>query len=241
MSAVLVIDDRERDLIARLRELSVAFVVRHLELADVLVEWDGSVLVALERKTASDLASSLVDGRLLEQKQRLLALRKQLPETTVGYLLEGRFDDPCRRYKIPPATLMVNYAMMSARDRLVAYRTTDMTETCALLVALRKKAPYGQTCTQPQPPPQSKQQRMGTESAVYSRMLQCVPGCSAAVAEIVMAECPGMKSLRNCLSSPGKRARLSKLKRAGGKRRALGKTVVDSIARALAAKEHNKV
>ena len=60
------IDDRERnkDLLAVLRGIEdVELVSRRLEIGDFEIE--GSVLI--ERKTAADFATSLVDGRLFSQ------------------------------------------------------------------------------------------------------------------------------------------------------------------------------
>ncbi len=80
----VVVDDRERDgqvarHLAALPEVSVE--IGHLPLGDLLV--DGRLLV--ERKTVTDLAASLCDGRLFRQAKRLAADR----DHRVCIVLEG--------------------------------------------------------------------------------------------------------------------------------------------------------
>ena len=67
----LSIDHRERKLISVCTGL-VVFQVKSLTIGDVTCSYeDGSAWVA-ERKTADDLARSIVDGRLVDQTARLL-------------------------------------------------------------------------------------------------------------------------------------------------------------------------
>jgi Fanconi anemia group M protein len=66
-----MVDDREASgaVVARLRKLGVTIEVKRLPVADFVL----SDRVAVERKTAADFESSVVDGRLFEQAGRLKA------------------------------------------------------------------------------------------------------------------------------------------------------------------------
>ncbi len=65
----ITVDDREASgaAVARLRKLGAAVDVKRLPIADFVL----SDRVAVERKTAADFESSVVDGRLFEQAGRL--------------------------------------------------------------------------------------------------------------------------------------------------------------------------
>ncbi|KAJ3223126.1 hypothetical protein HDU81_009386 [Chytriomyces hyalinus] len=67
-----------------LRLRNVPFVTKQLPVGDVVVERDGQPLLILERKTRSDLHSSIVSGRHHEQRERLKSTGVK-----VCYLLES--------------------------------------------------------------------------------------------------------------------------------------------------------
>ena len=68
----LVIDNREKALITKLREKNIEFEIKQLDIGDIqFLNSDGHIKVIFERKTISDLASSILDGRYKEQGFRL--------------------------------------------------------------------------------------------------------------------------------------------------------------------------
>ena len=80
---MIIIDCRETALIGY---MTVPFTVLPLPLGDIQIgndEW------LLERKTITDLASSIVDGRFIEQRERL----RCAPFKNVGYIIEGQPND----------------------------------------------------------------------------------------------------------------------------------------------------
>ena len=235
--ASLVVDDRERLLIAALRKLKIPHKVQHLAVADILVLCGGSAVVALERKTCDDLAGSIVDGRLTEQKQRLIEMQRDEPQCAVGYLVEGDFFSCQRRHKLPPTTLLAASAMGVVRDRLALLRTRGTDETCALLKILLAKAPYGKTSMIKAPPRQSRAEKMSARDAVMQRILQCVPGCSPAVTAALTSMCPDMRALRERLTAPDGRRQIRETPRQGGKRKKIGEAVVRNLILALAVEE----
>jgi ERCC4-type nuclease len=85
---MLVIDSRERALQDHLTLLGTAFKTANLAVGDILIQKeDGEPLLVAERKSHSDFASSLKDGRYREQRARLMATRGQ--GVAVLYILEG--------------------------------------------------------------------------------------------------------------------------------------------------------
>jgi ERCC4-type nuclease len=80
----IIIDSREITLSRALLRIGLEHETRPLVLGDIIIgdEW------ILERKTATDLARSLVDGRFEEQRSRLRAIK----QARVGWLLEGEID-----------------------------------------------------------------------------------------------------------------------------------------------------
>ena len=78
----MYIDCREHALIKLLNAES-----KQLDLGDISFEKDGQVYALVERKTATDLAASLCDGRYQEQSYRLL--ESGIPPHRIVYLIEG--------------------------------------------------------------------------------------------------------------------------------------------------------
>ena len=80
---MLAIDFRERELIAHLQCLSPK--VEALVLGDVLCQYDSGASWVVERKSANDLAASIIDGRWVEQTSRMMTSGY----SRVFYLVEG--------------------------------------------------------------------------------------------------------------------------------------------------------
>jgi len=78
---MIIIDSRECKLIQCLKELNTDFSIEQMTIGDIQIgnEW------ILERKTITDLHSSLVDGRFNDQRQRL----RGIDNMKIGYIVEG--------------------------------------------------------------------------------------------------------------------------------------------------------
>ena len=81
--AMLTVDRREKELSRALGTLP--HEIRELPVGDVLCEYGGADAWVAERKSASDLAASIVSGRLLEQTARLHEANYQY----IFWLVEG--------------------------------------------------------------------------------------------------------------------------------------------------------
>ena len=84
------IDCREKELISELKDKSLLenLLVEKLELGDLIIENNSNIII-IERKTCSDLVSSILDGRFREQKKRLLLFKNESQKNCfVVFLIE---------------------------------------------------------------------------------------------------------------------------------------------------------
>ena len=72
----LFIDNRETKLISLLDGI-IEFQVMQLDIGDIQIVNDKQIVIVLERKTLSDLAQSIKDGRYKEQKARLTSFQQE--------------------------------------------------------------------------------------------------------------------------------------------------------------------
>ena len=123
------IDDREHDLIARLKAESVEFTVERLPLGDIKIEKNGHMAL-IERKRTDDFAASISDGRWREQKARLSA-----SGAIVIYLIEGSLYGQSK----PPETLSSAIWNTMLRDKMWVIQTRGLEDTSLHLQQLVKK------------------------------------------------------------------------------------------------------
>lgn len=108
-----------------------------LELGDIVVKTDDDINVLLiERKTFSDLISSIKDGRYEEQSFRLLN-GTNYPPHSIFYLLEGRYSD----IKNPVEKKTVFSAMTSLQffKGFSIQRTSTIRETAEWILYISEK------------------------------------------------------------------------------------------------------
>ena len=84
----LVIDNREKALITKLKEKNIEFEIKQLDIGDIqFLDNKNTIKLIFERKTISDLASSILDGRYKEQGFRLD--KHSLHNHNIFYIIEG--------------------------------------------------------------------------------------------------------------------------------------------------------
>jgi ERCC4-type nuclease len=92
----IIIDTRERDLIDFINSNNFTssrpflFETATLPLGDIHILGFRGQNILLERKTYSDLAASLGDGRFKNQKDRLMKSIQENPMVSIAYILEGK-------------------------------------------------------------------------------------------------------------------------------------------------------
>ena len=162
---IVKIDTRERELIKRCEELLVAvpafkdlkIVVEPLPLGDIIIctnQGDNHIdNIIVERKSLSDLAASIKDGRYEEQSYRLNGLAHH--NHNIVYLIEGdlakfnSFKERIDKQTIYSAMFSINYY-----KGFSLMRSTSMDETafivCNMAYKIGKdpnKAPYFSQCS----------------------------------------------------------------------------------------------
>ena len=198
----VVVDSRERTLLSIFRAQSDGFDVAALPVGDVHVEYaDGKGGWVCERKTAVDLAASLVDGRWKEQTSRLFSCSKK-----VYIIIEGDLRSAEGMYK----QVFGAWLSMSLRG-VDVLRTWDPDETFATLVSMIERLEHR---VPPDAPPRingglllprtkgkmmtSKRER--DASHVETRILMCIPSISENIARKLLEQFGSVSNLRAALS-----------------------------------------
>lgn len=125
----MIVDDREHDLIERLKAEGVPHEVRRLPLGDIQICNNGSMAL-IERKRTDDFASSISDGRWREQKSRLA-----VSGAIVIYIIEGSLYGQSK----PPETLSSAIWNTMLRDNMWVLQTRGIEDTSLHLQQLCRK------------------------------------------------------------------------------------------------------
>jgi ERCC4-type nuclease len=186
---MLILDDRERALVAQCTSLGMDASVRRLPLADVLVVGEGeAVCLAVERKTLADLRSSLVDGRFVDQRGRLI---ETYHREHVVYIIEGDLAD----YTNVDIGVVVS---LQFRDRVTVIRTHDVRHTARMLHKLDTCANTERLCARVRPPETvAKVAKANTDTpgGALAAFLRVLPGVSPKMASAVVTRFPSVKAL----------------------------------------------
>ena len=130
----LIIDNRERDL---LQLVNCDVEKKNLDVGDIIVLYNDSPEVLIERKTIKDLAQSIKDGRYKEQKLRIL--NSEFKNKQIIYLLEGSIPASGKIQGIPVSTLISTIVKMTIRDKIHVIRSKDVEETFRIVMKIKDK------------------------------------------------------------------------------------------------------
>lgn len=126
----LVLDHRERDLIEQIRatDKDIEILIENLELGDIVIRDENkNDLLIYERKSISDLMSSIKDGRYSEQSYRLNGLPNH--NHNIIYLIEGTVSKSSKdRQTIFSALFSINYY-----KGFSVMRSTSLEETAYII------------------------------------------------------------------------------------------------------------
>lgn len=205
---------------------------------DFVVSIDGAPRVVVERKTLSDLAASIKDGRYSNQKKRLLAT---YPPSHVIYLIEGNIvfcNSPCLVGGIPYDTLLSAVLNTCVRDGIHVVVTKNLLDTCGFVEQLYKRIrddPAKYMCTRQvtNEPPNTVLKsvpRNASKRECFVAQLCQVPGISHKSASAIAERYPDAKSLVLAIVEQGRQA-LSDVKTTDskGKQRSLSSAVVSTV------------
>ncbi len=146
---IIKIDYREKKLNGQLLKLKdqnkfdkITISIANLPIGDIIIcDDDGKERLIIERKTLSDLSSSIKDGRYAEQSYRLNGC--SMVNHNIIYLLEGIIADwPEKKAKLtrtPKKTLYVTMFSLQYYKGFSTINTKDVEETAEYIIRLTDK------------------------------------------------------------------------------------------------------
>ena len=237
------IDNREKDLINLLKERDYDVSTENLDIGDIqfLDIETKEIIIIIERKTYSDLSSSLKDGRYKEQKERMIHSLKN--KTRKIMLIEGSdFTDFSLALNIYNS-IITNTLI---RDNISIHYCKNLGETLEFIENIILQLPKyyddlrneiindivkdfnnAHACS-------SKKKENLNSEICFRNMLVQIPGVSANIANIYMEKYKNMenfiKSLKNDCSDDGiKIIKNISDEKFGSKNRRVGEKVAEKI------------
>ena len=131
MDYSIVLDNREGKLIDYFKD-KPRILIEQLELGDIIfrINDNTEVKYIIERKSVSDLYSSIKDGRYREQKARLLA---NYPLSKIIYLIEGTIP-----YK-NDSTYFGSVVNMLLRDNIKVFQCANINQSIMFIETIQKR------------------------------------------------------------------------------------------------------
>ena len=135
----LVIDNREKALITKLKEKNINFEIKQLDIGDIqFLDNNNTIKLIFERKTINDLASSILDGRYKEQGFRLD--KHTLHNHNIFYIIEGNIQYFKSNYqKITADSLYSSLCSICYQKGFSVLRTNHLDETIKQLLIFFNK------------------------------------------------------------------------------------------------------
>ena len=199
-SIELLIDNREIKIKEHFKNKDYV-TIKNLELGDIIFKYNDDDVLIIERKTLSDLACSIKDGRYNEQKQRLLS---NYSKHKILYIIEGNMNKSSDFIVggLPMYTLFSSIINMLLRDNINIYKSIDIQETIRFIKKFIKKLKkqgtsflnqknisYTQTLIK------SKKKQNMTPEICYLQQLSQIPGVSYKIAKTISQEYKSMNEL----------------------------------------------
>ena len=195
----VVVDSRERALLSVFKERADGYEVKALPVGDISVEYENGTCWLCERKTATDLAASLTDGRWIYQMNRMM-----LSERIVFVIIEGDLGRVGRMYN----SALGAWLSTAMRDVHVL-RSWDINETFRVLIWLINKLEHrASTCNSltgnrleaPKLGGGLVSKREYDAAHVEVRQLMCIPSISERIARVLLQHFGNITNLRHALS-----------------------------------------
>jgi len=192
----MIVDTREHALIDELNKINFAHEVKALDLGDISMDEFGLVF---ERKTLSDLQSSIIDGRYKEQGYRLS--NSSYHPHNVIYIIEGSFTD----YKYKNCDKQIILSAMTSLQYYKGFsiiRSMNIAETASILFSIyskikkEKKPAFYIKPTESQAEPSQEEQLQSDKN--YTKYVNKVKGRNITknnIQEIMLMQIPGISDI----------------------------------------------
>lgn len=234
------IDHRESALKEYLTHLDVKY--ENLPYGDIIIDIDGKHLGVFERKTLSDLAASIKDGRYKNQKIKLL---ESTPDNALYYIIEGPIDFSLSNINVISNgisnKIMVSCIInMMIRDNIKIFFTKNIMETIDLITNIveRIKADpikYNKITNKDIEPVIKKVKSINlSKEKCFEHILCQIPGISNKTAHAVCQKYPTMILMYESLGKLSYEEKLKVLKEImlednNGKNRKISEKVLKNI------------
>ena len=255
---LLKVDIRERKLIKILKAYKSHFnfeniniEVEKLDLGDAIICDDNSIeKLILERKSLNDLASSIKDGRYIEQSHRLT--NYPIHNHNIIYIIEGNLSIWENKYKVQANTLYTAIFSLNYYKGFSVIKTIDITETAEYLLRIcdklnreTQKVSYYEPGEKFKKLPnyceviKKVKKKNITPENIGKIILSQIPGISSNTSQIILNEYKSLYNLLNSLNeNPKCLDNLSFLTSSGIKRR-ISKTSIRNIIQYLLYQKSN--
>ena len=174
--------------------------IKALDIGDIIFKYNDDIVLVIERKTLSDLASSIKDGRYKEQKIRLIS---NVPRNKIVYIIEGCLSKHPNTIigGLPVYTLFSSLINTMMRDQIMIYKTKNIKETIRFIKNFTKKlekqgisflnkqcleTQFEKSCIK-----KKKKNNMTPEICFLSQLSQ-IPGISYNIAKIIFLYCSSL-------------------------------------------------
>jgi ERCC4-type nuclease len=218
----LIVDNKERYIIDELVKFNISHSVKQLDIGDFQIMLDGKIFAVWERKTYSDLASSITSKcRYQEQKHRLMSADIPIK----GYILEGNYPNHKAKFQgLHEGTVDSIIMGLTVRDGFKLLYSTGLEHTAKILAKMLVKFPeyeaersggsnavgsYQATVVQSGISTVKKENY--TPELCYLSQLSQIPQVSYITAKAISERYCSLKSLYSLLDTPTGVTELSKL------------------------------
>jgi ERCC4-type nuclease len=254
----LKVDYREKKLIELLKVYKNQFdfkkidiEIENLPLGDAIIcDEKGIEKLIVERKSLNDLASSIKDGRYVEQSHRLL--NSPMHNHNIIYLIEGNLSTWTNKYKVKANTLYSAIFSLNYYKGFSVIKTHDVTETAEYLLRMcdklnreKKKVSYyetGETLPKNYCEVVKKVKKDNiTPDNIGEIILSQIPGVSSYTSQVIMNKFGSLYGLLCELDTNQKCLDDLKLTSDSGKERRISKTSIRNIVQYLLYQKSNVI
>jgi ERCC4-type nuclease len=189
----------------------------NLEVGDIIFYINDEIKLIIERKTISDLYSSIKDGRYREQKARLL---NNYPKEKIMYLLEGDVSTNNRRINTEIVYGSITNTLL--RDHIRILHSADIAETAKYISLIEKRLvknpeffmepQNGGVATDYATTIKLKKKDNMTPQMCQTLQLAQIPSLSIAKAHAIMEEYGSLYKLMACLDDESAMIELGNIK-----------------------------
>lgn len=172
-----------------------------LEYGDIIFRHDEKDIIVIERKTLSDLAASIKDGRYHSQKKKLL---ETIEPSKICYIIEGSFSFVPQNTSIQGIT---HEAIVSCllntqfRDGIHVIQSKNVEETCDIIQHILKRSEkyIDISKTILSKPLSISKEKIYTKKECYISQLAQIPGISNKIANCISDKYTSLRDLLDAI------------------------------------------